>query len=79
MAASNGWIYFGMQPYGHFEEDEADDLLLFYIKEHKEDIVLLFYGTFRRMFDGCVGFAGAHVIWIIENYLCRIMSGFLRN
>ena len=45
MAASNGWIYFGMQPYGHFEEDETDDLLLFYIKEHKEDIVLYFYGT----------------------------------
>ena len=42
MAASNGWIYFGMQPYGHFEEDETDDLLLFYIKEHKEDIVLYF-------------------------------------
>ncbi len=58
MAASNGWIYFGMQPYGHFEEDEADDLLLFYIKEHKEDIVLYFM-EHQKKFDGCVGFAGA--------------------
>ena len=37
-----GGFIFGMQPYGHFEEDETDDLLLFYIKEHKEDIVLYF-------------------------------------
>ena len=58
MAASNGWIYFGMQPYGHFEEDETDDLLLFYIKEHKEDIVLYFM-EHQKKFDGCVGFAGA--------------------
>ena len=53
MAASNGWIYFGMQPYGHFEEDETDDLLLFYIKEHKEDIVLYFM-EHQKKFDGCV-------------------------
>ena len=58
MAASNGWIYFGMQPYGHFEEDETDDHLLFYIKEHKEDIVLYFM-EHQKKFDGCVGFAGA--------------------
>ena len=58
MAASNGWIYFGMQPYGHFEEDETDDLLLFYIKEHKEDIIEYFM-KHQKKFDGCVGFAGA--------------------
>ena len=57
MAASNGWIYFGMQPYGHFEE-ETNDLLLFYIREHKEDILEYFLAEQQEM-EGCSGFFGA--------------------
>lgn len=58
MSATNGWIYFGMQPYGHFEEDESGELLLFYIKEHKEDIIEYFLNH-QKDLGGCMGFAGA--------------------
>lgn len=58
MAISNGWIYFGMQPYSHFEEDELGELLLFYIKEHREDIIEYFMSNQQKL-EGCTGFAGA--------------------
>lgn len=58
MALSNGWIYFGMQPYGHFEEETSNDLLLFYIKEHKEDIIDYFLSNQQKLGE-CTGFAGA--------------------
>lgn len=58
LAASNGWFYFGMQPYGHFEENESNDMFLFYIREHKEDIIEYFL-KHQQNFDGCHGFAGA--------------------
>lgn len=58
MAASNGWIYFGMQPYAHFEDREINDLLLFYIREHREDIVEYFLANQQEL-EGCYGFAGA--------------------
>ena len=68
MAASNGWIYFGMQPYGHFEEDETDDLLLFYIQRTQRRYCAIFYGNIRRSLYGCVGFCGSFMLsWIIEN------------
>lgn len=58
MAVSNGWIYFGMQPYGHFKEQGLDECLLFYIREHKEDIMKYFLSNQQEL-DGCTGFAGA--------------------
>lgn len=58
MAMTNEWIYFGMQPYGHFEDNGAGNLLLFYIKEHKEDIVEYFLEN-QQDLDRCMGFAGA--------------------
>ena len=58
IAASNGWIYFGMQPYGHYKEELDNDRMLFYIKEHKEDILEYFLSN-QQEFDGCSGFAGA--------------------
>ena len=57
IAGANGWLYFGMQPYGHFEE-KMNDQLLFYIREHREDIVEYFLENQQEL-DGCSGFAGA--------------------
>ncbi len=66
MSATNGWIYFGMQPYGHFEEDESGELLLFYIKEHKEDIIEYFL-IIRRILAAVWDLRELHVIWITGN------------
>ena len=40
------------------EEDESGELLLFYIKEHKEDIIEYFLNH-QKDLGGCMGFAGA--------------------
>lgn len=58
MASSNDWIYFGMQPYGHFEESESNEMLLFYIREHKEDIMEYFLENQQKLKE-CRGFLGA--------------------
>ena len=48
MAASNGWIYFGMQPYGHFEEDETDDLFVVFISKNTKKILYYILWNIRR-------------------------------
>ena len=79
MAASNGWIYFwNAVSYGHFEEDETDDLCCFISKEHKEDIIEYFM-KHQKKFDGCVGFVGASCYLDYRELSMQDYEWFLRN
>ncbi len=52
--------------------------LLFYIKEHKEDIVQYFM-EHQKKFDGCVGFAGASCYLDYRELSMQDYEWFLRN
>lgn len=55
-AGEHGFIYFGMQPYGHFRgKQDEEELLLFYMKQHKEGVISYFLSHQQSM-DVCRGY-----------------------